>query len=148
MNRSYSKIRHIQEANFRLERRLISEQAVPQQVTDLFNELKKVPLYQESNALKMEGNRLYYIGNIGGTNKTGMFGKDKSEIGTLTNATDPNARFLSGREQDGKEVNNKISIMMLRPLIRIRHLKIMQNYLYRNNQINKVLPIMWQSPIN
>ena len=94
MNRSYSKIRHIQESNFRLERRLISEQAVPQQVTDLFNELKKVPLYQESNALKMEGNRLYYIGNIGGTNKTGMFGKDKSEIGTLTNATDPNARFF------------------------------------------------------
>jgi hypothetical protein len=94
MNRSYSKIRHIQEANFRLERRLISEQAVPQQVTDLFNELKKVPLYQESNALRADGNRVYYIGNIGGTSKTGMFGKDKSEIGTLTNATDPNARFF------------------------------------------------------
>jgi len=80
MNRSYSKIRHIQEANSRLEKRLLSEQAVPQQLTDLYNKLKsEIPLYQEPNGLEIRGNRLYYVGNIGGTNKTGMFGKDKSE---------------------------------------------------------------------
>jgi len=95
MNRSYSKIRHIQEANSRLEKRLLSEQAVPQQLTDLYNKLKsEIPLYQEPNGLEIRGNRLYYVGNIGGTNKTGMFGKDKSEIGTLVKANDPNARFF------------------------------------------------------
>jgi hypothetical protein len=72
---------------------LISEQAV-QQVTDLFNELKKVPFYQEPNGLEIRNNRLYYAGNIGGTTKTGMFGKDKSEIGTFVKANDPNARFF------------------------------------------------------
>jgi hypothetical protein len=104
MNRSYSKIRHIQEANSRLEKRLISEQVssqqkpVPQEVTDLYNKLKsEIALYQEPNNLRIDGNRLYYIGNIGGTtvmDRQGKVDDKRSQIGKLVKATDPNARFF------------------------------------------------------
>lgn len=96
MNRSYSKIRHIQEANSRLERRLISEQQAQQNpnITQLVTKLKETPFYQETDNLRVDGNRVYYTGNINSTTKTGMFGKDKSEVGTLVYAKDPNARFF------------------------------------------------------
>ena len=96
MNRSYSKIRHIQEANSRLERRLISEQQAQQNpnITQLVTKLKETPFYQETDNLRVDGNRVYYTGNINSTTKTGMFGKDKSDVGTLVYAKDPNARFF------------------------------------------------------
>jgi hypothetical protein len=103
MNKSYSKIRHIQEANVRLEKRILSEQAgtqktVPQQVTDLYNKLKsEYPLYTETDALRVDGNRVYYLGNINSTTVTdrqGNVNQKKSQIGTLTKASDPNARFF------------------------------------------------------
>lgn len=96
MNRSYSKIRHIQEANSRLERRLISEQQTQQNpnITQLVTKLKETPFYQETDNLNVVGNRVYYTGNINSTTKTGMFGKDKSDVGTLVYAKDPNARFF------------------------------------------------------
>lgn len=99
MNRSYSKIRHIQEANYRLEKRLLSEQQTTQDpnITQLVNKLKEFPLYQEKDNLRVDGNRVYYTGNINSTTVTdrqGNVNQKKSQVGTYTKATDPNARFF------------------------------------------------------
>jgi hypothetical protein len=99
MNRSYSKIRHIQEANYRLEKRLLSEQQTTQNpnITQLVNKLKEIPFYQESDNLRVDGNRVYYTGNINSTTVTdrqGNVNQKKSQVGTNTKATDPNARFF------------------------------------------------------
>ncbi len=96
MNRSYSKIRHIQESNLRLERRLISEQQDPN-ITQLVNKLKELPAYQDAENIRVDGNRVYYTGNINSTtvmNKQGQEDKKKSQIGTFVKASDPNARFF------------------------------------------------------
>jgi len=99
MNTSYSKIRHIQEANYRLERRLLSEQQTQQDpnITQLVAKLKENPLYQETDNLRVAGNRVYYTGNINSTtvmDRQGKVDNKKSQIGTNVKASDPNARFF------------------------------------------------------
>lgn len=114
MNRSYSKIRHIQEANYRLEKRLLSEQQTTQNpnITQLVTKLKETPFYQETDNLRVDGNRVYYTGNINSstvTDRQGNVNQKKSQVGTLTKASDPNARFFewSGTGWKRGEQQNK-----------------------------------------
>ena len=111
MNRSYSKIRHIQESNSRLERRLIGEQQDPN-ITQLVTKLKETPFYQETDNLRVDGNRVYYTGNINSTtvmDRQGKVDNKKSQIGTNVKASDPNARFFewSGTGWKRGEQQNK-----------------------------------------
>ena len=97
MNRSYSKIRHIQEANIKLERRILNEQTQNPNITQLVSKLKETPFYQEPKNLRVDGNRVYYAGNIKSANvldKSGKIDSKRSQIGTFVDANDPNARFF------------------------------------------------------
>jgi hypothetical protein len=62
MNKSYSKIRHIQESNQRLERRLLMEQSSPQLTLDNINSSLNKIIYGD----------ITYRGYIGGTNLKGV----------------------------------------------------------------------------
>ena len=66
MNRSYSKIRHIQEANVRLEKRLLSEQQENHNHGGVFNNLlDKLKIYgitENTGAEQMLGKSFYVMG--------------------------------------------------------------------------------------
>lgn len=97
MSRSYSKIRHIQEANIRLEKRMLSEQIQDPNITQLVSKLKEIPLYQEPENLRIDNNRVYYTGNIKSStvlDKHGKVDEKRSQVGTFVRASDPNARFF------------------------------------------------------
>jgi hypothetical protein len=106
MNRSYSKIRHIQETNEKLEKRILSEQVKPQTVAPTFN--------SEIENFAKQGNQQIEQTNIETRFGLDFFNKvkslaDKMGLKQLNNINEDNSYYMWGK--DLREGNKLILIL-------------------------------------